>query len=614
MIFDFYLKIDLKAQSDLHPRLFSKESLYSDIVGNEIVQYIPKGFVTFLSRGDYRECYKNSENIRLWIFGYVFSSNKYSEKFNKPVSKINAEKLLELVKFYPNEYLDFIKGSFVLVFYHDESQKVEVITDKLNVLPLYFAFHDNYLVISSNTSMMMKEEWINKEPDSLALCMQAFFDYMLGEYYFIKGIRRFENARIYSFLRGEIKCVQYWDVKELYHKKLLGKKESLDLLAEQLKANVDLYSAQSKNLLVSLTGGFDGRTNLAMLNKNHNDFLCYSYGMPGSLQIRVPQSIALKTGIKYKPVFLDQNFLNKYYENSIKASYFSNGTAPIGFCNIPYAYSELSKFSDSVLTGLFGSEILRPLHNNGIQVNDQSFNIFLANEPENAIKDISKKLYTLKYLNISDIDVIIEQLNEYIINEFFEKYKDFEKITRFFFFIIQEGIRKYFSQEISIERVYVTTYYPYFDFDLVNLIYKTPWAGMYNGFLGKSKFKRRKGQLLYAYIIKKYYPELGKIKFDRGYTSNDLLLPFPINYLKISIGVYKTKRYLKMHDNNDTFKTEKWSIETISNILNKRLTENSDFFTSLLYDDFKSRKYLKNLLTYRHFISLLAFLQINKLN
>ena len=77
-----------------------------------------------------------------------------------------------------------------------------------------------------------------------------------------------------------------------------------------------------------------------------------------------------------------------------------------------------------------------------------------------------------------------------------------------FFFILQEGIRKYFMQEIQIERVYVTTRFPYLDDDLVELIYKTTFAGMYNGFLKKSMVKRRKGQLLYAHIINKYKPEL----------------------------------------------------------------------------------------------------------
>ncbi len=156
-------------------------------------------------------------------------------------------------------------------------------------------------------------------------------------------------------------------------------------------------------------------------------------------------------------------------------------------------------------------------------------------------------------------------------------------------------------QEIQIERVYVTNRFPYFDDDLIELIYKTPFAGMYNGFLGKSKFKRRKGQLLYAHIIKKYKPELGKMILDRGYTPDDLLKPFPINYFNLYIGVKKAKKYLKIHD-NDTFNPRKWNRSFIKGVINsKNFIDECD---RGIVDGFRNNRYLDDLLTYSHMISL----------
>jgi hypothetical protein len=143
---------------------------------------------------------------------------------------------------------------------------------------------------------------------------------------------------------------------------------------------------------------------------------------------------------------------------------------------------------------------------------------------------------------------------------------------------------------------------------MVELIYKTPWAGMYNGFLGESKFKRRKGQLLYAHIIKKHLPELGKIVLDRGYKPNDLLLIFPFNFIKIALGVIKAKRYMAKKGGNDTFKTELWAKPTMDHIASN-LTRQKFMGKKLSIND-NPVSNSGTFLTLRHFSSLKLFLNL----
>jgi len=86
----------------------------------------------------------------------------------------------------------------------------------------------------------------------------------------------------------------------------------LNILAEQLFENVKLYTSDVSKLLVSVTSGFDGRTNIAMLRTDNFDYLTFSYGMRGSRQITVPQSISKKLNIPYKPIYCDKiDFLSK---------------------------------------------------------------------------------------------------------------------------------------------------------------------------------------------------------------------------------------------------------------------------------------------------------------
>jgi hypothetical protein len=342
-----------------------------------------------------------------------------------------------------------------------------------------------------------------------------------------------------------------------------------------------------------------------LLKKDMNNFLCYSYGMPGSKQVEVPKLISNKIGINYEPVYLDEHYELEHDECTRNAIEFSNGTAPIIRSNYPYAYKKLRNYSNVILTGLFGSEVMRPIHNLGIMMNDYSERLFLSKEPAVSLKDSLNVLSKKNYLSANIVQNSVDYLIEEISKNFIKRYENYDLITRFFFFILKEGVRKYFMQEIQIERVYVTTRFPFFDDDFVELMYKTPYAGMYNGFLGKSKIKRRRGQLLYAYIYKRFKPELGNIILDRGYKPDDLLKPFPFNYLSLLNGVRKNNAYKRK--GNDTFDSVRWTKTFIKNIL-ENTTDNTKKFGIGLNENYISGDYTNDLLKYSHFISIFKYL------
>ena len=608
MIFDFFLELNFNNSfQPLNKLSFKGENEYSEIVGEERLIELKNGYCITMNRGDYSHLYLEKSNVHYWIFGYAYTNKKYENLEKRKPSLLSINEIVSIQEKYPKNWRTLLKGLYVLVKYDALNNVLDADTDFLNMLPLYYAYEDNgKLIVSSNVKLILKREWVDKTPDEFAIGMQHLFDYTLGEFYFVKGIRRMENARTYIFSNTSKETHINWDVSSLKQNTLLPRKESLKQLGEQLHENVNLYANYSYKALVSLTGGFDGRTNLAVLDKPIERFKCYSYGMAGSKQIIVPKNISEKLGIDYEPVLLEQDFLDKYSQFNYLASYFSNGTAPIGFGNIVYAFSKLNAYSTTVVTGLLGSEVLRPLHNNQIQVNDQSFSIFLSDDLENGVEQAIANRKDFMLVDI-DIDSFKKDLIKYMKDEFFDKYASYDKITRFFFFIIQEGVRKYFSQEISIERVYVTTKLPYFDIDFVELVYKTTWAGIYNGFLGESKVKRRKGQLLYAHIMKQFKPTLLKLKLDRGYTPGDLLLPTPLNYFFLAKGVYEAKQHMKKHKGNDTFKTHEWAKGTLLALSKQRnnsiIVVDLDTVNYSRFEKGDSEKFL----TYRHLASIKFF-------
>jgi asparagine synthetase B (glutamine-hydrolysing) len=607
-MFDFYQIVDFKNKlraDDLKISFLSQKE-YSDVKGFECTKRFKTSLAVYLERDNSDDNFFKSENEIIFIYGTVFSNNKYSVISGKKPHKLNSSDVFLLYKEYGDKLVKYIKGSFVLIYYNPEEIYVKMITDKLNVLPLYYYYRDGILIISSSVRMILSNYNIDKETDNHALTDLLFFDYIIGGKTFFKNVSQTLNASIYRFDKDKLSISEYWGVQNLYNQNLIGKSESLELLSTQLSENVDLYISDADKLLVSLTGGFDGRANLALLKRDPSSFLCYSYGMPGSKQITVPELISKKININYEPVYLDEKYEQVHDECTSNAVEFSNGTAPIMRSNYPYAYKRLRNYSNVILTGLFGSEVMRPLHNLGIMMNNYSEKMFLSKDPLKVLRDSLKELTLKNYLSENIVSESADYMAEELNSRYIKKYGDFDSVTRFFFFILNEGVRKYFMQEIQIERVYVTTRFPFFDDDFVELMYRTPYAGMYNGFLGKSKIKRRRGQLLYAYIYRRFKPELGKIELDRGYKPDDLLNPFPLNYFYLLQGVRKNNAYKKLKG-NDSFDSVKWTKRYISDTLNNTIDKTGNFGNGLK-GSFESGKYTGDLLKYSHLISAYKYI------
>lgn len=88
---------------------------------------------------------------------------------------------------------------------------------------------------------------------------------------------------------------------------------------------------------------------------------------------------------------------------------------------------------------------------------------------------------------------------------------------------MEEVFRKYFGAEMINQFRHVRNRTPYLDIDFLKEIFRTDLAGIHSGFFEHNPLKRYKGQILYSHIIRKAYPEFGKMMTDKGYRPDDLL-------------------------------------------------------------------------------------------
>lgn len=499
----------------------------------------------------------------------------------KQEKKLKAQEIMSLYDDYAQGFVDYLKGSFVIVVYLERENKLLCVADRLNVLPVYYAYKNDVFILSSSIKAILDSGLISTEKNTLGIVEFALFDYNLGAHTCYKDIIMMDHGEYLTVDRNGIQRTRYFCIDSLFQKKLMKRQEAIDELIERMRVNVSLYLSDSSRFLVSLTGGFDGRANLAMIDRNKHQFLCYSYGKRGSMQILIPEMIADTMKLSYQPVFLDEEYEKDYETCALQALYYSDGTAPIIRANYPYAYKILRNFSPVALTGLFGSEVLRPLRNRGIQINDNSECLFVGNDFDQSLARIVADEKKRGDFRPELFDKCYDELRHYLWERFFAPYDKINKLVRFYIFFIGEGVRKYFMQELRIERMYIDTRFPYFDFDFVNLVYRTPFAGIYNGALKHSPLGRRNAQSLYAHLIKRLRPELGDIVTDRGYCPNDLLSP--LWFMKIAPKYMRMQKRYRKTGKDDAFDSERWS-DIIFSKQRELMKCETDIFTGKLFD------------------------------
>ena len=89
--------------------------------------------------------------------------------------------------------------------------------------------------------------------------------------------------------------------------------------------------------------------------------------------------------------------------------------------------------------------------------------------------------------------------------------------------MFEEVFRKYFGAELANQFRFIKNRTPFLDIDFVRAILSTSLAGIHSEFFEHNPFRRYKGQMLYAHIIRKAYPPFGMIATDKGYRPADLL-------------------------------------------------------------------------------------------
>ena len=544
MLIDFFALVDFSEEFDTPASPFAKQEGYQAIQYHEEVKESPHVSIQSLYKRqpDALSHFENDE-VAVYIYGYCFP--RTDSTFYREHKRLTAEQLAQAYLSLQQRMLKEVKGSFSILIYDKKREQVEVFTDPLNVRPAFYHQVGKRFVVSTSLSSILQYLKSTDQPvkiDEVSVLEYYLFEYILGDQTYIRSVRSMPAGGRICCNEAGIQVQQYWNPFEDLSDFTVRyeEDEAINKLEEILKYNLNLYLSGNRPTAIALTGGYDSRTNLALLGDKAKDYLFYSYGVKDTYDLAIPQKIAKEMGLKFKPIFMGKSYKESFSDNARQAIALGDGIAEANRANYLYAFEQLGNEYDSILTGLFGSELIKHPTSVGNFIDSNMKRLLNSDDPEQELQQILSEVVQEGYIkqdmllkNRAELEERV-LTNPYVVNK--------HKLSvKFFYFLLMVGVRKYFMKEIKVERPYVENLHPFLDIEFVETLLKTPFPWVYHWSGEKNLVKSIQTHRFYVSLIHKNQPKLSAILSTHGYKPRYLLSRATMPLMSLQYWYYKDK-------------------------------------------------------------------------
>ncbi len=544
MLIDLFALVDFSEEIETPSGPFEKQEGYETIQYHEELKESAHVSVrSIYKREPDALSFFEDENFAVYIYGYCFP--RTDTEFFKEHKRLTAKQIAGAYGSLQQRMLKEIKGSFSIFLYDKKREQVEVFTDPFNVRPMYYHQKGKRLVVSTSLSSViqyLKDTGQPVDVDETSVLEYYLFEYVLGDQTYIQSVRSMPAGGRICCSEANFQVRLYWNpFEDLADFNIrYNEDEAVEKLEAILKHNLDLYLSGNRRTAIALTGGYDSRTNLALLGDKAKKYLFYSYGIRDTYDLAIPQKIAATMGLKFRPIFLDNNYKEQFSANARQAITLGDGIAEASRANYLYAFNKLGNEFDSILTGLFGSELIKHPTSVGNFIDSNMKTLLNSEDPDRELQQILSGVVQEGYIkqdmllkNRAELEERV-LTNPYVVNK--------HKLpVKYFYFLLMVGVRKYFMKEIKVERPYVENLHPFLDIEFVETLLKTPFPWVYHWSGQKNLVKSIQTHRFYVSLIHKNKPELSGILSTHGYKPRYLLSKATLPLMSVQYWYYKDK-------------------------------------------------------------------------
>lgn len=447
-----------------------------------------------------------------------------------------------------------IAGHFYYLHYNKSEKTISIGNSLFGILPIYYKKESSNLFVSNKIDLF-NGIGVNRFNPRFIL-ENILFNYPLFNITAFHEVRLLPVNSSLIINKGNYSVQNNFNIENLFVKNPLSKKKSLNQIINAFLDSSDKYLPEAF-YYNSLTGGFDGRTLVAKGLSKEANFAAYSFGSEESSDVFVATQLAEAVNLKLQRFLLEDLYVkNDSLENGLEFIYNSGGTASFARAHYQYAAKKLSKETNIIMTGNFGSEVFRATHIAGAVISENLYHLFGSNNIDEAILKLEGSP-RWKWLNSSAFNEVKESLYEDLKSfpAFNKNFDGFTRNQKFYKLVFDEVFRKYFGAEMVNQFQVIKNRTPYLDVEFLKIIFASEFAGVYSDFFTHNPLKRFKGQIVYSHILKSTNSTLFNMMTDKGYRPSDVLSS--IGKLRITWSYINKKLKRKAMTAFDPYSVEK---------------------------------------------------------
>jgi asparagine synthase (glutamine-hydrolysing) len=376
-----------------------------------------------------------------------------------------------------NKSVDFIVNNLYGHYYYllfDKIQNTICVGNSLfSVLPVYYFETKDEIKISNDPFRIGDAAGLSKYSKRFLL-ENILFKYPLFNQSCIDGVILLSSNHYIQIFKGTVNYFKHTAIENYFDRSPRRWKNALEKMSDLFIECSDKYFPDYL-FASALTGGFDGRTLVSCSINKKKNFFTYSFGNEESSDIPIAEYLSNKYNLPFYKIMLDINYLKNFSLNEglgfIKGS---SGTASFARAHYLFAAKILSHKSGCLITGNFGSEVLRAPNNIGVMFSQNLNVLFKSGNFDSAI-NILKSSDEYEFLNIKNFAVEFDSLKDDLekLPCFDPAYKQLSKNQQFYIFIFEEIFRKYFGAEMVNQFKYLSNRTPFLDIDFLKGILGT---------------------------------------------------------------------------------------------------------------------------------------------
>ncbi len=381
------------------------------------------------------------------------------------------------------------------------------------ILPVHFCEVNGVISIASSSFHLAREHGLHAD-DKQYLLERKLFNYPLFYRTPWKAVRLLPTNASLLINEGRAVVVRSFSVERYFGDGSRSDPADMHSLCRVFLEECDLQIPPDRFAL-SFTGGFDGRSLLgAALQLGRSGFVTYSFGRPGDSDLEFPRRQSEQLGLDHVPVELDVAYLeNHAFRSALAFMDLSDYYGNLGRPHYHYAASMLSGSHDHLVTGNFGSELFRAMHNPGVMLSEMLIRSFSSEDGswQQDLRDAAGPGYD------EELASLIAELEEYL-----SSLAHLKPSARFYRFVYEEVFRKYFGPEIVVQSHFLRNRTPFLSLRFIEVLNGTTWSGVHSRLFERNKFRRIKGQAFYAAFLKATDRRLYGMPTNKGYGPADI--------------------------------------------------------------------------------------------